>query len=131
MKYLMIAAIAVLMSACTETKPINPDLAKMGQVTYARPVQGVPATAVFVRDIGFAGMGTTAYLYVDGEPAAQLETSEKAVIDLTAGEHGFGVEMAPRTGQARASITERLEPGQSYLYRIGQDVNGILIQRTK
>jgi hypothetical protein len=131
MKYafVVVAAAALLASACTETKPISPDLAKMGHLIYAKPVQGVPATAVFVRDIGFAGLGKTATLYIDGEVAAELETSEKVSVELTAGNHSFGVVLAPATGLPAATIDERLESGQSYVYRLASDANGMRVER--
>jgi hypothetical protein len=130
MKYLLIAAVALLIGACSETRPISPDFAKLGHLIYAKPVQGVPATTVFVRDIGFVGAGTTAYLYVDGEHAADLETSEKVSIDLTAGNHVFGVAMAPAAGGPTSTLDERLEPGQTYVYHLSTDANGIRIQRS-
>jgi hypothetical protein len=130
MKYLLIAAVAVLMGACG-TSPTPPDVAKLGHLIYAKPVQGVPAKAVFVRDFSFAGMGKTVYVYADGELAAELETSEKVPIDLTGGDHAFGVEIAPSTGHATSIIDERLEPGQTYVYRLVSDGNGVRIQRSK
>jgi hypothetical protein len=130
MKYLLIAAAALLIAACSETRPISPDFAKLGYLTYARPVQGVPATAVFVRDIGFVGAGTTAYLYVDGERAAELETSEKVSIDLTAGNHLFGVAMAPAADGPVSTLDDQLQPGQTYIYHLSTDANGIRIQRS-
>jgi hypothetical protein len=129
MKYLLIAAFAMLLGACG-TKPTPPDLAKLGTLYYSKPVQGLPATAVFVRDFSFAGVGTTFYLYVDGERAAELETSEKVSIDLTAGTHNFGVDLSPSVGQPTSFLEERLEPGQTYVYRLSGDRNGVQIARS-
>src|SRR5690242_15301195 len=116
MKYVLLAA-ALLVSACG-SKPMPPDLASAGHVVNAPPVYGLPATAVFVRDFSLADAGKTVQLYVDGEYAADLETSEKVAIKLPGGDHIFGVALAPTDGHATHTIDDGLVAGETYLYRI-------------
>ena len=123
-----ILAIALLLGACSETKPISPDLASLGHRIYARPIQGVPATVIFVRDIGFVDLGRTAYVTVDDELAAELETAEKVEIDMTAGNHVFGVAKSAASGSTVSIVDVTLEPGKTYVYRLISDASGLRIQ---
>ena len=133
MRYLALALLApvLLLGACSETKPIPPDFAKLGQLTYAKPVEGVPATVVFVRDLGFLDVGQTAYVTIDGETAAKLQTAEKVTIDLTAGDHVFGVGKMLLPVPATATLDARLAPGQTYVYRLVSDATGMRIESAK
>ena len=91
------------------------------------------ATAVFVRDTGFAASGVYQHLTINEERGAAIDVGEKVTLRLPAGEYVFGITPTDPFGtHATYAIDQKLEAGRIYYYRILVDGNSLStrIQRT-
>ncbi|MBB5862625.1 hypothetical protein [Xanthomonas sp. 3058] len=88
-----------------------------------------------VRDIGMVGSGCLLGLYIDGKPAAHLNSGERATIALSVGRHVItsrsvggrglcGVNSEERQVARSHSLEIVVDPGQSRSYRIHTVLEG-------
>lgn len=85
----------------------------------------------FVRDSGLYGVGSTIYLFINGEELAGFRPEEKLQLFLEPGEYLFGVQSRPNFGLEQFIETPvRIEPSQQYSFRISIDYNKAIVQRT-
>lgn len=117
---------ALVLTACATTPtPLTEAKATPSDRIYIQPFVGQPAaTAIFIRDKGFAGSGVYQHLSVNGKKAASIDVGEKATLKLAVGEYVFGIMPTDPFGtHAEFAIDQRLERDRVYTYRILTDGN--------
>ena len=132
-----LCALCLVVSGCA-TLPVSPmqatDIppARITSSKYLTPQSGTTSSALtFVRDSGFYGVGTTIYLFINGEEIAGFRPEEKLQLFLEPGEYLFGVQSRPNFGLEQFIETPvRIEPSQQYSFRISIDYNKAIVQRT-
>jgi len=89
------------------------------------------STLTFIRDSGIYGVGTTIYLFINGEEIVGFRPEEKLQLFLEPGEYLLGVQSRPNFGLEQFIETSvRIEPSQQYSFRISIDYNKAIVQRT-
>ncbi len=132
-----LAATLLIISGCATT-PVSPTQAsaipgsRISVSKYQQKPHAEPSSQlVFVRDSGLYGAGTTIYLFINGEEIAGFRPSETLKIFLAPGEYLIGVQSRPNFGLEQfIENPARIEPDQSYAFRIGIDYNKAIVQRT-
>jgi len=88
------------------------------------------ATSIFIRDKGIQGNMVYAHLFINGVHAAAFDVGERAVFSLKPGEYIFTLKPTDPFGMTISdSISQKLDVGKDYLYRVFFDGNSWRIQR--
>lgn len=129
-----ILAVTLVLTGCATTPTPIADARPTPQerIYYRAPEGKSLATAIFIRDAGFAGSGVYQHLTINDERAATIDVGEKATLQLLAGEYVFAVAPTELFGtSAPFAIDQKLEADKTYYYRILTDGNslGTRIQR--
>lgn len=89
------------------------------------------APVLVIRDSGWSGAACDTKIFVNGQLAARLSTSEKVTLHIPAGEVILGIE--PNCLAALAGLLERsatLVAGKPSYFRVGYDTGGQSLQPT-
>lgn len=124
MKLIVGAVVVALLVGCA-TSPVPSDQATLAPaarvISYQRAIEG-GGKIIVTRDSGYAGGGCYATVFLNGKPAARLDTKEKVVFQVPSGEWVIG---AGLDGHGLCGINEeRLEtelvvkPGQEKKFRV-------------
>lgn len=125
-KQALIALTALALVGCTtqaptqsQIKPVPADRA----LAYQSASDG-DATIIVTRDVGFAGGGCFAGLYLDGDLVAKLDTGERASLCVPSGRHVIGAWNVGkalcgyREGKDRRETDATLKPEETRKFRI-------------
>jgi hypothetical protein len=119
--------IAVLFASCA-TQPISNQAAMMApssqildRTTFASHPDTVEVT--IKRDSGFGGSACSSRIYVDGNPVADIRSSEKIVVYLTKTEHILGASPNGWCGGGTVEVRADLRSGAPANFRVGYGSN--------
>lgn len=125
-KQTFIALTALALAGCatqapkqSQIKPVPADRALAYQ-----SASGGDATIIVTRDVGFAGGGCFAGLYLDGDLVAKMDTGERISLYLPSGRHVIGTWNVGkalcgyREGKDRRETDATLKPGETRKFRI-------------
>ena len=126
MKPIVAACAALLLTSCatqaprqSQIKPVPADRA----LAYQSASDG-DATIIVTRDVGFAGGGCFAGVYLDGSLVAKIDTGERASLYVPSGRHIIGTWNVGkalcgyREGKDRRETDATLKPGETRKFRI-------------
>lgn len=131
MKKLFPLLVVLFIAGCS-TSAVNPSTAKIAPSERVFLYQGKSSvngsSITVVRDSGMVGGGCFATVFIDGMEAAKLDTSEKAIFQINAGQHVIGAVLDGKGlcsfGGARQERDINLKIGDNKYYRIFTDQNG-------
>lgn len=137
-KQTFLALVVLVLAGCatqapkqSQIKPVPTDRA----LAYQSASDG-DATIIVTRDIGFAGSGCFAGLYLDGDLVAKLDTGERTSLYVPSGRHVIGTWNVGkalcgyREGKDRRETDATLKPGETRKFRILIDNAGVEITPT-
>ena len=115
----MIYIFAATVSACA-TSPVPESEARLvsAMEAFARPFADA-GILIVTRDSGFQCSLSSMRIFVDGTPAADLGTGEKAELYLTPGEHIVGVTVPGLCAGGSSSTSITIAAHQMRRYRAG------------
>jgi hypothetical protein len=127
-RVILLLALTTAIIGCATTPVPNSEasLVSTGSVLNHRLLDARPGTSqvTIKRDSGFFGGGCSVRIFVNGEPLADIRTSEKVVIYLPEGDHMFGSRpngiCAGGTSEVKASV----KPGIPLNLRVAYGSNG-------
>lgn len=90
------------------------------------PLRPVPNSTVVTvkRDSGFGGAACSSRVFVNAKPIADLQTSEKVVLYLLAGDYIFSAWPNGLCGGGMSEVRATVVPGKPLNFRIGYGSNG-------
>ena len=126
MKLIALACATLLLVGCatqapkeSQIKPVPADRALAHQSS-----SDGDATIIVTRDVGFAGGGCFAGLYLDGDLVAKVDTGERISLFVPSGRHVIGTWNVGkalcgyREGKDRRETDATLKPGETRKFRI-------------
>lgn len=126
MKRILIALAALAIVGCATQAPKQSQIKTVPSdraMAFQSPSDG-DATIIVTRDVGFAGSGCFAGLYLDGALVAKLDTGERASLYVPSGRHVIGTWNVGkalcgyREGKDRRETDATLKPGETRKFRI-------------
>jgi hypothetical protein len=120
--------IAVLFAACAATQPISNQAAITApstQILDGTLITPRPDTVevTIKRDSGFGGSACSTRIYVDGNPVADIRSSEKIVVYLSRTEHILGASPNGWCGGGTVEVRADLRSGSPANFRVGYGSN--------
>lgn len=129
-KLCLISAGLLLLSGCA-TQPVPTEQATMVpqiriiDMAYTTEKEG-SASLIVKRDSGFAGSGCNVRIYIDSQPIADIDRSEKIKIYVQPGEYTLSVEPTSICVAGLKEIPIKVNSDDSKVYRIGYSGNSEL-----
>jgi hypothetical protein len=126
MKRILIALAALAIVGCATQAPKQSQIKAVPAdraMAFQSPSDG-DATIIVTRDVGFAGGGCFAGLYLDGDLVAKMDTGERASLYVPSGRHVIGTWNVGkalcgyREGKDRRETDATLKPGETRKFRI-------------
>jgi len=126
---LRIVSFLFLAAAACATQPVTNQAAKMApsnQILDPSLLTARPDTVEVTvkRDSGSAGWACSSKIFVDGQPVADLNPSEKAVLHLTKAEHILSATPNGYCGGGLSEVRADLRAGDAASFRVGYGSNG-------
>ena len=127
MKHLILCSAIVLSASGCMTKPPRADQLRQPPAERLLTHQSVSdgdSSIVVTRDVGYAGSGCYAAVFIDGVVAAKLGTGERAHFYVPSGDHVLGTWSTGaalcgyREGKDRKEVSVSLKPGDNRRFRI-------------
>lgn len=124
----LIALLGIVATGCA-TRPISNAEAihvPRGQVVDSTYLKPIPDSGVVTvkRDSGFGGSACSSRVFVNANPIADLNASEKVVIYLPAGEYIFSAWPNGICGGGMSEVRAMVKSGAELSFRIGYGSNG-------
>ena len=125
---LIVITLAFVVAGCA-TRPVSNSEAS--QVPSSRIIDSkfltpTPDSGVVTvkRDSGFGGSACSSRVFVNAKPIADLQTSEKVVVYLPAGEYVFSAWPNGICGGGMSEVRATVKSGAELSFRIGYGSNG-------
>jgi hypothetical protein len=97
---------------------------------YSKPSSNT-GTVIIKRDKGFGGSACSTRIFVNGEPVADIRTSEKIVLYLPESEYVLSAWPNSICGGGMSEVTAYVKVDEQLSYRVGYGSNGdFFINRT-
>jgi len=138
MRYFQISILTfscILLCSCA-TRPISnleAVMAPKDRVLNTQHLSPSPntGTVVIKRDKGFGGSACSTRIFVNGEPIADIQTSEKIVLYLPKNEYVLSAWPNGICGGGMSEVTANVKIGEQLTFRVGYGSNGdFFINRT-
>lgn len=94
---------------------------------YLEPILNAGLVTV-KRDSGFMGSACAVRIFVNNKPLAELDTSEKVVFYLAAGDYVLGAWPTALCGGGYFETPAKIAAGSSSSFRVGHGNSGLFIQ---
>ena len=125
---LSLIAFAVVIAGCA-TRPVsNAEAVHVPSIRIidSRFLQPTPDSGVVTvkRDSGIGGSACSSRVFVNAKPIADLQTSEKVVVYLPAGEYVFSAWPKGICGGGMSEVRAMVKSGAELSFRIGYGSNG-------
>lgn len=126
MKLIAVACVTLLLVGCATQAPKQSQIKSVpaDRALSFQSTDGGDATITVTRDVGFAGGGCFAGLYLDGDLVAKMDTGERINLYVPSGRHVIGTWSVGkalcgyREGEDRRETDATLKPGETRKYRI-------------
>jgi hypothetical protein len=125
---LSLIAVALAVAGCA-TRPVSNSEAShvpSSRIIDSKLLQPSPDSGVVTvkRDSGFGGSACSSRVFVNAKPVADLQTSEKVVVYLPAGEYVFSAWPNGICGGGMSEVRALVKSGSELSFRIGYGSNG-------